>query len=579
MKNLLLVTAAFAMVATTSLAQGANVEKKNSVKIAGLTRQFDAKNLVVKNVAKSMATAPRKTAATGLYYTRPTGSYVSGITKDGMGAYVNYIIAAPFKNVVYNNKSTDPSKTRWTINGNDATQFADAAGNLDMGSFGFYDSMISFYNPSLTDGTNTYMYGETGQYFAQRGNVSYARVDSLGPISNSDDRLYKTKYAWGGLSTNYLYGSGTVTFKEEDGSDLIAVSQGVVQPVEAPMSPLYVEDVYMQVYTKSVPVSGDAKLNLYIIATKEENGTVKLTTDTIAKLAATAADTVKLFGPEETKYGSISGYNVIFSQKIKDEFGLDAVAPFTIDKPYAFVLTGCENPNVDIDILASEAVGEEASIPARAILTDGKQPWQQPLYKGAGMVVNFNMTAMFDYVEVQNQIQGDDGTVMLDQANVVRVSADGKTIKNEKAATDEDNLGGVMALTSLPWVDNNGLPNYMAVNGLPDWILDINCLQDGHLEANMDERNGAVLLAPVCEPLPAGTEGRVAVIELQGRGYKSKASIIVLQGNAEIPTAISSVENNKVAKAGKTFNLAGQQVSAAAKGILINNGKKYVNNK
>ena len=42
------------------------------------------------------------------------------------------------------------------------------------------------------------------------------------------------------------------------------------------------------------------------------------------------------------------------------------------------------------------------------------------------------------------------------------------------------------------------------------------------------------------------------------------------------PTGISSVESVASAKSGKTYNLAGQEVSSSFKGLVIKNGKKYV---
>ena len=44
----------------------------------------------------------------------------------------------------------------------------------------------------------------------------------------------------------------------------------------------------------------------------------------------------------------------------------------------------------------------------------------------------------------------------------------------------------------------------------------------------------------------------------------------------DTPTGISKVENLEVAKDGKSFNLAGQQVGKGYKGIVIKNGKKVV---
>ena len=41
-------------------------------------------------------------------------------------------------------------------------------------------------------------------------------------------------------------------------------------------------------------------------------------------------------------------------------------------------------------------------------------------------------------------------------------------------------------------------------------------------------------------------------------------------------TGISSVNAAAAKKNGKTYNMAGQEVSSSAKGIIIKNGKKYV---
>ena len=41
-------------------------------------------------------------------------------------------------------------------------------------------------------------------------------------------------------------------------------------------------------------------------------------------------------------------------------------------------------------------------------------------------------------------------------------------------------------------------------------------------------------------------------------------------------TGISSVNTAVAKKNGKTYNMAGQEVSSSAKGLIIKNGKKYV---
>lgn len=58
--------------------------------------------------------------------------------------------------------------------------------------------------------------------------------------------------------------------------------------------------------------------------------------------------------------------------------------------------------------------------------------------------------------------------------------------------------------------------------------------------------------------------------------YPAVINIKSIKRVTTTPTGISKVENLEVAKAGKSFNLAGQQVGKGYKGIVIKNGKKMV---
>lgn len=73
------------------------------------------------------------------------------------------------------------------------------------------------------------------------------------------------------------------------------------------------------------------------------------------------------------------------------------------------------------------------------------------------------------------------------------------------------------------------------------------------------------------EALPEGVEGRSCVlnIDLQGKTIE----IPVVQG--DVDTAVESLPVNN--KMGSIYNIAGQRVNAAQKGVFIQNGKKFVN--
>lgn len=55
-------------------------------------------------------------------------------------------------------------------------------------------------------------------------------------------------------------------------------------------------------------------------------------------------------------------------------------------------------------------------------------------------------------------------------------------------------------------------------------------------------------------------------------GYRCKAVAI----NADLPSSVETLKAAKAAQNGATYNVAGQQVDAAAKGLVIKNGKKVV---
>ena len=74
-------------------------------------------------------------------------------------------------------------------------------------------------------------------------------------------------------------------------------------------------------------------------------------------------------------------------------------------------------------------------------------------------------------------------------------------------------------------------------------------------------------------------EKATKVINVFLQNTDSKAQTVKIKSIKRVTTTatgISQVENLKVAKGGKCFNLAGQQVGKGYKGIVIKNGKKVI---
>ena len=82
-----------------------------------------------------------------------------------------------------------------------------------------------------------------------------------------------------------------------------------------------------------------------------------------------------------------------------------------------------------------------------------------------------------------------------------------------------------------------------------------------------------MLTQVTAEALPAGETGRVGVVTIDADG--KVCEITVKQGEVEDGPA-TGVENVESVLNGKIFNLLGVEVDENYKGIVIKNGKKFI---
>ncbi|MBP3252876.1 MAG: hypothetical protein J6M25_09615, partial [Prevotella sp.] len=118
----------------------------------------------------------------------------------------------------------------------------------------------------------------------------------------------------------------------------------------------------------------------------------------------------------------------------------------------------------------------------------------------------------------------------------------------------------------------------------PEWVTEIEAEEaEAVTQQGREFRDGRVFARVACDPLPAGETGRFALIFVNGKGATSKSPIIVLQGNASLEEALKALEevqgidDVKVAKAvvNGAYNLNGQKVGAAYRGLVVKDGKKF----
>lgn len=526
----------------------------------------------------------RRSAATNLYYALPEGMTYICWNKEGKGWANSYLVTCPWAEFTFLNKSANPTTNKWLIYSstsggyNDLTERADAEGNYTSSlSRGYIMSAPALCNEALTD---TFTIGYNGSYWPSKNATAYTRVriDSITTMAfiNDHGEKGKTGPGWGSLSTGYLYGTGTL-----DGTSKgrgIGVCKAFYQDFPKPMTPLYVEDIF--VLLKSVtlnPIPADKVVHMYVIATKkrESDGRIIETTDTIGKLTATLDDFVP-YGTEGTSTYSSTGkyqrYQVTFTQKIEDDFGTVIPCPLTIDKPFRVKIVGLDEEGVDFGVSVSSKIDDENIWMSEGVF-QVYYPDINETYNHSynGSTIKFCFTAMFDAVIVYDELTSSSTETVYPNCNVLTVSDDG--LESKVLLEGGSYTKGVHVRTAQPWTSmtDYGPETYYYAKDMPEWITSLD------VDDSSYESSSVNIINVTCEALPEGVKGRKATLYLEGRGVTSELPIIVVQGDVD-DTAIDAIKAAADIKTNAAlFNMAGQRVNNSFKGLVIKDGKKFMN--
>ena len=525
------------------------------------------------------AKVSRRSKATNLYYTLPEGATYGCWDKEGSGWGATLVYVAPWQDFTFKNMSENPTTNKWHFNYISSGNYRDLTENAD--EDGSYTASLSpgYYlaAPTLCDEqvTDSFTIGYPGAYWgADEKYASYftrISVDSVTNMAfiNDHGNQGQSGYGWGSLSTGYLYGTGTLDATSAGRG--IGVCKAFYQDYPKPMSPLYVEDMY--IILKSVtqsPLPEGGQLTLLVLGTTtSEEGKISQTGDTIATLTA-SIDDFALYGPVGSSNYSPTGkyqrYSVTFTQKSVDDFGGVMVEPFAIDQQFRVKVIGLDEEGVDVGIAASSGIDEEITG-----VDDGVfQVYYSEVDKTynhyyTGSAIKFGFTAMFDALEVETTLSNGEDTI--EKTNYLQVSDDGT---QSAVVTTAGNLPGVYVYTAQPWYNGDMSEEYYYAEDVPEWVLSLNVDT-----SNFDDYNLNIVSA-TCEPLPAGTKGRYAELYIHGRGVKSEAPIYVIQGEVEI-SGVAAIKTEGKAANATMFNMAGQRVDNSFKGLVIKNGQKFMN--
>ena len=559
------------LVMSCVVAMGASAQMQN-LSIQGKPQpvRMDRKMLknkataVLDNAKTAKTSGPRRAAADGVYYKTPQGSMWLITEEPFYGYSYAYHVLAPWTEFEYENKSI-LKKGKWYY-------------NLDEG---LYD-VTEYFADEKNNFWNSFSGGE-GYYYSpiyEEGNVQYApaaekgeAVGYVGPTNNLSPlptNLTTTEmYGMGSLQPHEnLYGAGQLQYQTGETGTAV----GVRYCMHKPMRPLYVEKIFLWGLVTDntlspMPEGTELTMMVYNMENTEADPIV---------LTCKVEDLVF-----DEEYDGWNFYIVNFTKKVIDEVSREEVAePFVIDYPAEIYVLGVNQDGVNLGfpgvVTPAEFMdnSEEATDFDQAyfiVQVDQTGEVRYHYYGYCVPVVGF--TSMFEVVDVLAEAETEQG-VIKDLDGVV-VSADGTDCVNY---VDEE-MPGVEVTTALDWTDTKtGEDLYWSDDMYDyDWINNLVLTQFADSEGQAI--GGAYAVGVECQPLPAGETVRYARIHLNGRGVTS-GPIYIIQGKGTIEeckrvTAVNSVKAATIAN-DKFFNIAGQNVKKATKGLIINNGKKYL---
>ena len=512
--------------------------------------------LAVASTCLAQSKAPRTSAADGFYYGRPAGTLYRAWNEAGSGYGPIYVYGPAFQKMeitpTVNTVSSDT--VRWEyryIYSADSSKVIDVTDNYNAETGKFIVEAITPNHyvaaPTMVQDTAEFVLGEASSYLAKKVTY-YTRIspmDEVAPLSFFDDHTSaKNIVGWGSVGKGYLYGSGAY----KDTCTAVAVRQ----TYEAPIAPLYVENVWMKYVSFSeTPLPEDAELTMRIYNTD--------TKETYATLTASAADVVQTKASTSADRGAYYTGYLSFYQKIETMFGDLANEPFVIDGPITVQISGLDQEGVEIGFYGSLNPDEDALDAAKQLYARPNGDLYSFTYKTPyAIAVMFN--GMFDAVMVEDE----------DGANVLQVADDGTVADSAFVYTacpwyGYDEEGNVIQGT----VEDDSFYSFLDYEeegiSFPEWVKDVEIICD-----SWDE-NYYSAIKFTCEPLPAGVEGRTAEIYIEGRGARNATPIILTQGKVEAD-AIKNINSERTASVG--FNLMGVSVNDSYKGLVIKNGKK-----
>ena len=518
--------------------------------------------------------APRRVVGDEVWYKRPEGSLLLTSTQSSSSKY-SYVVLPPYVDQKFINMSTNKDGCKWLIG--DTSLDADEDGNFTYG-FGVPPSGYVDYLPVLqTADGDEFIYAEE-----LTPKSSYCLpVDTVYSLTN----LNLNGGYYSGFSNGYVFGTHTTTYTPEDGGESQTLyCDYITEYYEKPASTMYLTDIWFHYNSDSpvaIPEGTDMTLQILKVL---EDGSLNLD-EPIATMTFNMNDTLWTQSSEDGgSYGAI-----MVSQKEKDAFGTELEVPVFISDEFAIRISGFHQPGVDFSLYMAQVYWNgDPNVTEDAYEFGGNvYPTVYSYVTESGEFFGSN----WQYIQGQRQfnavIRLD---AMFDVAQLVdegfstfTVPVEGGTMQTVKEFELTDGtistLNYIDVYTTLPWVstweESEGDDNYYIVmaneeNEFPDW-LEVSGFQDDYAESN------STLIQFSAQALPADQTGRYAQIRIVSDKGADSGVITIAQGDVNIDElSVNTVKADKDINNNGVYSLAGKRLNASAKGIIIQNGKKFI---
>lgn len=575
MKRTILLTAACIMLASAGFAQA----PAGKVMKAPTTKHSTTQ--VYKKGEAQAQPRPRRSLDNGVYYTHERGAMFMGYDKEGGGYRGSFLTYPPFHTPFFKNMcgSTD---IKWFINDEDITDWMEENGDMyfvDLPKTMATDEGLSAYPaPVLTKGSISYFVNEWDKHSdaanEDGSKITVTNYPGWDMAYNFSDMNTNVLYGGGSIDpgtggrghNTYIYGTGTITFSD----NTTYQSVGIAQVFPAPISAFVCNEIAIRTMSNTTPIAAGKSLTMELRnVVVEEDGSKTFGEEIYETLVSTSDDVSEAW----TYSDGDKVFNVCFHKKEIDDFGIEADVPVILDKDFCILIYGVSNEGIDCGFmgLTMDDIDAEDVPAGEPLITDGEGLGS--FSYGVPISLQADFYGYFDAVEIPTVLYSQDeegNSIEYADCNVVRVSADGQTVINEKYPEDFEEY--IYFSIARDWEDEDGNENYYF--DAPEWVSEIT-----PYTTTTSEETGMYLLSLKCLPLAEGETGRIGYIYLVANGgLTSKKAVVVLQGDASFDEAmgIANVATSGKKLSGKRYNLSGQQVNANYKGVVIENGLKVV---